>query len=108
MSVSSNEDIINLDESSMSKKDYHLKSWKASGKKVSEYCKENDLASSTLHTWIRSETKPKPKFKQVKTSSPQMLDNPPKLLVRLGDTMRLYFHSIDDVASITKLLRELS
>ncbi len=108
MSIPSNENIEELDESSTSRKEYHLESWKSSGQRISEYCKENDLAPSTLRSWAKSISKPKPKFKQIKTpATPQRLDEPPKLLVKLGDAMRLYFHSIDDVNSITKLLKEL-
>ena len=108
MSIPADKNIDHQDNTSMNRKKYHLNSWEASGQKVSEYCKENDLAPSTLRSWAKSIPKPKSKFKQIKTPAmPQRLDEPPKLLVKLGDAMKLYFHSIDDVNSITKLLKEL-
>lgn len=109
MAISGNEKITTLDSASMSKKEYHLQSWKASGQKISEYCKENGLAQSTLRHWAKNISEPKSKFKQISTPPiPRNLDKPPKLLVKLGGSMKLYFHNIDDVNSITKLLKELN
>ncbi|NQY43683.1 MAG: transposase domain-containing protein [Legionellales bacterium] len=54
MSMPENESITDLDVSSMSREEYHLHSWKASGQNISEYCKENSLAPSTLMDWVKT------------------------------------------------------
>ena len=109
MSMPENESITDLDVSSMSRKEYHLQSWKASGQNISEYCKENSLAQSTLRNWVKTSKTPNLKFTEIKTT-PHIprLDDSPKLIVKLGTEMKLYFHSVEDVRFITKLLKELS
>ena len=89
-------------------KDYHIKSWQASGQRPSIYCRENNLAPSTFRTWLEQSAIKKPAFKKVPIKSlPKRLDEPPVLLVKIGDNLKLYFNTLTDISSIMKLLKEL-
>lgn len=89
-------------------KDYHIKSWQASGERPSTYCRENNLAPSTFRTWLKQSAIKKPVFKKIPIKPlPKRLDEPPVLLVKIGDNLKLYFNTLTDISSIMKLLKEL-
>lgn len=48
----------------------HVENWKQSGLTMSEYCRRNDVALTSLSAWSKNAKRPKNSFKPVVVTSP--------------------------------------
>jgi transposase-like protein len=94
-------------------KQNHVINLNKSGLRLSDYCRSNNLSTSTLSTWRRKHKIPKsiekpssPAFKQVHLTNP-VSDTHPELMVNVRGNMKLYFKTISNVPLISSLLKEL-
>jgi len=61
-----------------------LSGWKASGKKIWAYAKENGLIPQTFYSWVKKQDQAKPGFVEVRTQA-GFVSLRPGLLIEKGD-----------------------
>ena len=103
MKTNSNKQIFSVEE-----KLNHIVALQASNQGLSNYCRQHNLSTSTMSTWMTKFKKDNHFFKQVNViPEMQKVDNRPLLTVIVRGTLKLSFNDLSDIEAISKLLRDL-
>jgi transposase-like protein len=86
----------------------HLKEWGKSGKSVMEYCRENDIRSTTFYGWTKQSRKKKnPKeIPFVELKSKPIMRLPQNIILEKND-LKIYIPSDLNVNNLKPLLKLL-
>ena len=103
MKTNSNKQIFSVEE-----KLNHIMALQSSKQGLSNYCRQHNLSTSTMSTWMTKYKKDNHFFKQANViSEKQKIDNRPILTVIVRGTLKLSFSDLSDIETIAKLLRDL-
>ena len=103
MKTNSNKQMFSVEE-----KLNHIMALQASNQGLSNYCRQHNLSTSTMSTWMTKFKKDNHFFKQASVVPEiQRMDNKPILTVIIRGILKLSFNDLSDIETISKLLRDL-
>lgn len=87
----------------------HVEKWKQSGMTMSEYCRRNDVALTSLSAWSTNAKRPKNSFKPVMVTSPPSVPiNQEGVIEILVDTrLKIRLVDIKSQSLVVNLVKEL-
>jgi transposase-like protein len=93
---------------SADEKEQVIESWKRSGQSMKDYCKTHPISISSLSKWSRKLRLPQVKLNPIKIDRvSSMSSTVPLLVVNIRNNIKLYFNSLEDVSSVSQLIKEL-
>lgn len=101
--------VVKRSQTSAEERQAHINNWKASGMKMSAYCRQHGLALSSFSGWTQAILKKEPHFKAVTINKklPIQESKAPIVEILVGQDIKIRLLNVTDSLFIVHLIKEL-
>jgi hypothetical protein len=89
-------------------RNHHVEAWRESGLSIREYCKQNNLANSTLATWLQIEKLSKQQvFKPISITQSSVATKQSTIEIIIDQKIKVRLFDVVNPTFIVNLIKEL-